>query len=120
MTSASLHTYALDTVTRIGMVSGLLLVAAGLVAIAVYLVKRYRDEVADTDVKLRRQGHVPAEVDSEITTVMRAVERDLDLDHGKHSTGSMHVRSLPYRGKHHQRIGCLTVAALQRRLAVPA
>lgn len=93
------------------------------------------------DRALRKAGHVPPETDPERTAWIPVVVDD-DLACGAHSLRSQSLRvgtvnlsrsasgwlrvdrigteTIPYRGHHHMRIGCLTVAALQRRLAVPA
>lgn len=55
--------------------------------------------------------------DFDDTGVISAVVAD-DVAYGAHSWRRVIIRQEPYRGKHHTRIGCLTVAALQERLGV--
>jgi len=57
--------------------------------------------------------------DFDDTRVISAVVAD-DVAYGVHSWRRVIIRQEPYRGKHHSRIGCLTVAALQARLGAIA
>lgn len=95
MIAADLHSYALDTVHRISFIAGGLLVAAGLVAIIVVLVVRYRADVADIDTKLRAQGHVPPETDPEKTGwVPRVVDDEPQGRHTLRVDGAVWVRDI--------------------------
>jgi|ERR1044072_8981017 hypothetical protein len=113
-------TYAIDTAHRIGMICGLTSIAAGLICIIVVLIARYRADVNDTDRTLRDAGHEPPETDPERTLMLPVVRAPEDLAEGTHSKRVERTRFKPYRGKHHERFGCVLASVLLAREGVTA
>lgn len=101
-------------------VAGTLAVIVGLAGCWRSWLRAAREDTGVMDQAMLRAGHAPPETEPERTNVLRPIERDDDLDYGRHSTGSMHQRSSLYRGEHHQRIGCLKASVLLARESVHA
>jgi hypothetical protein len=77
--------------------------------------RKVQQEAEQMDRAMRGAGHVPPEADPERTDLIRPIERDDELDHGRHSSGTMRQRSSEYEGEHHPRVGCVLASALVAR-----
>jgi hypothetical protein len=74
-------------------------------------------ETGFMDRLLRQAGHVPPETDAERTAWVPVVVAH-DIAYGEHSRRQVSLRLVPYRGKHHERIGCVLASALLAREGV--